>query len=84
MFPVGQRLTVERLEKMKLGDQLSSEEKDMLVEILYLREGVLGWDYHDRDMTAISTPLGLLRSTRILQGATNSVALQLFFSCALM
>lgn len=28
----------------------------------------------DRDMTAIMTPLVLLRSTRILQGATNSVA----------
>ena len=27
-----------------------------------------------RDMTAIMTPLGLLRQTTILQGATNSVA----------
>lgn len=27
-----------------------------------------------RDMTSISTPLGLLKSTKILQGATNSVA----------
>lgn len=28
----------------------------------------------DRDMTAIQTPLGLLRQTTILQGAANSVA----------
>jgi hypothetical protein len=27
-----------------------------------------------RDMTAIMTPLGLLRQTTILQGATNSVS----------
>ena len=31
-------------------------------------------DKKSRDMTAISTPLGLLRQTTLLQGATNSVA----------
>ena len=31
-------------------------------------------DERDRDMTAIHTPLGLLRQTTLLQGASNSVA----------
>lgn len=44
-FARGTRLTPDRLDKMLIGDFLSAEEKDVLVEILYNREGVLSWEF---------------------------------------
>lgn len=41
---------------------------------LLSRYDQLPLDSRDFDITAISTPIGLLRATRALQGATNSVA----------
>lgn len=48
----------------------------MISSVIKLLSGYdqLPLDVREKDLTAISTPLGLFRSTRILQGATNSVA----------
>lgn len=46
-FPVGARLTDQRLKDMKIGSGLLPDERDMMTEILYLREGVLGWSFED-------------------------------------
>ena len=40
----GARLTPERLAKMIIGDGMTSQEKDLLTEMLYNREAVLAWD----------------------------------------
>src|ERR1700712_3039004 len=44
-FERGQRLTQERLSVIIVGDILTSEEKDVLEEILFNREGALAWDF---------------------------------------
>lgn len=41
----GSRLTPERAEKMLVGDELTSAEKDILLELLYNREAALAWDF---------------------------------------
>lgn len=43
----GARLTPERLAKMIIGDGMSTEEKDVLTELLYNREAVLAWDFSE-------------------------------------
>jgi hypothetical protein len=46
-FPVGQRLTTERWEALKIGPELWATEKEMLKEILLCREGALSWDFSE-------------------------------------
>src|ERR1700761_7179949 len=46
-FPRGQRLTQERLEKLVIGPDVTPQEKEVLVEILYNREGALAWDWKE-------------------------------------
>lgn len=43
----GARLTPERLAKMIIGDGMTSEEKEVLTEMLYNREAVLAWDFSE-------------------------------------
>jgi len=43
-FPRGERLTPERMEKLVIGPDLRSLEKEVLLEILYNREGALAWE----------------------------------------
>ena len=47
----------------------------MIVTLADMKSGYDQFTLHilDRDMTAFMTPIGLLRMTRLLQGATNSV-----------
>jgi RNase H-like domain found in reverse transcriptase/Integrase zinc binding domain/Reverse transcriptase (RNA-dependent DNA polymerase) len=44
-FPRGERLTQERLDAMIVGDMLQPLEQDLLVEMLYNREGALSWTF---------------------------------------
>jgi hypothetical protein len=44
-FPRGQRLTERRREELVIGPDLTTLEKEVLVEILYNREGALAWDW---------------------------------------
>ena len=46
-FPRGQPLTPERLKGMIIGDILLPNEKDILVEILFNREGALSWEFEE-------------------------------------
>ena len=41
----GARLTPERLGKMIIGDGMTEQEKEVLIEMLYNREAVLAWDF---------------------------------------
>ena len=41
----GAIITLERLAKMIIGDDMTSQEKDLLTEMLYNREVVLVWDF---------------------------------------
>jgi len=41
MFPRGERLTPKRIEKLVIGPDLRSLKKEVLLEILYNREGAL-------------------------------------------
>ena len=41
----GERLTPERVEKLKIGASVTPEEKDMLIEMLYNREKALAFDF---------------------------------------
>ncbi|CAL3966159.1 unnamed protein product [Diplocarpon coronariae] len=130
--PIGYRLTKERFDMLKIGEDLTEQERELLHKTLTNREGALAFDWTElgqireevtphieiktipheawqektfgvpkalqekvieislidffsgydqfildvksRDMTAIQTPLGLLRMTRLPQGATNSIA----------
>jgi len=40
----GSRLTPERVKTMKVGDMLTYEERELLMEMLFNREAALGWD----------------------------------------
>ena len=40
-------MTQERLEKLVIGPDITPQEKDILVEILYNREGALAWDWEE-------------------------------------
>ena len=44
-FPVGERLTTERLDSIKVGIELRPAEKELLFQMLYCREGALGWEW---------------------------------------
>ena len=44
-FPRGQRLTKQRFEELVIGPDLTALESELLVEILYNREGALAWDW---------------------------------------
>ena len=44
----GTRLTSERLKKLKLGDGLSDEEKDVFYEMLYNREAAVAFDFKEK------------------------------------
>lgn len=46
-FSIGPRLTKERLNNLKVGGELLEEERELLFELLYLREGALGWGMED-------------------------------------
>lgn len=46
-FPIGARLTPERLNRLNVGQGLLDEERELLFEILYLREGALSWSMED-------------------------------------
>jgi hypothetical protein len=41
----GDRLTPERIEKLKIGASITPEEKDLLIEMLYNREKALAFDF---------------------------------------
>ena len=43
----GARLTPERLQKIRVGDGLSMEERDLLAEVLHGREAALAWDFSE-------------------------------------
>ena len=43
----GSRLTSERLKKLKLGDGLSDEKKDVFYKMLYNREAVVAFDFKE-------------------------------------
>lgn len=40
----GSRLTPERIKRMIVGEELSPQERDLLLEMLYNREAALAWD----------------------------------------
>ncbi len=44
----GSRLTPERLEKLKLGEGLSDEEKDVFYEMLYNREAAIAFNFEEK------------------------------------
>ena len=44
----GSRLTSERLKKLKLGDGLSDEEKDVFYKMLYNREAAVAFDFKEK------------------------------------
>jgi hypothetical protein len=46
-FSRGQRLTADRIEKLVVGPDLTPQETEVLLEILYNREGALAWDTKD-------------------------------------
>lgn len=41
----GARLTPERLQRMRIGDELTEQEKDLFTEMLYNREAALAWTF---------------------------------------
>ena len=45
MINKGDRLTPERIEKLKIGASITPEEKDLLIEMLYNREKALAFDF---------------------------------------
>lgn len=47
LFAVGARLTPERAERMKIGDELTPQERDVFLEMLYNREGALAWAFNE-------------------------------------
>jgi hypothetical protein len=38
-------MTPERIEKMQIGGELTPEEKELILEMLYRREAALAWDF---------------------------------------
>ena len=46
-FKRGTRLTPERLERLLIGDILLSSERDLLIEVLFNREGALAWEFSE-------------------------------------
>ena len=46
-FPRGTRLSPDRAERMMVGSELTPEENDLLLEILFKREGALAWGFED-------------------------------------
>jgi hypothetical protein len=46
-FPRGTRMTPERISEMKISRDLLPKERDMLLEVLYRREGALAWDFRE-------------------------------------
>lgn len=46
-FQRGTRLTAERLEKVNIGMELNTREKELFHEVLFRREGCLGWNFSD-------------------------------------
>ena len=43
----GSRLTPERLKRIRIGEGLSEQEKELLTEMLYRREACLSWDFSE-------------------------------------
>ena len=43
----GSRLTPARVQKLCIGDHLQPNERDLLVNLLYMREDTLAWDFKD-------------------------------------
>jgi hypothetical protein len=46
-FPRGTRMTPERLKDMKISTDLQTREREMLLELLFRREGALAWDFSE-------------------------------------
>ena len=46
-FIRGVRLTLERVERMLVGDIMTPEEKDVLLKMLYNREGAFTWTFNE-------------------------------------
>ena len=46
-FVRGSRLKPERVERLLVGDMLSPAEKDVMLEMLYNREGALAWEFDE-------------------------------------
>jgi hypothetical protein len=46
-FLRGTRLTTERVSKLHIGDQLTLQERAMLIEMLFNREGALSWQFEE-------------------------------------
>ncbi|EFW13399.1 conserved hypothetical protein [Coccidioides posadasii str. Silveira] len=46
-FPVEEQLTNERIEKLKIGFKLTSQEKEFFISVLYKHEEALAWSFKD-------------------------------------
>lgn len=60
----GARPTPERLAKMIVGDAMRSQEKEVLVKMLYSREAVLAWDF--TEMGKIKNEVAPAQKIRII------------------